>query len=320
MADAPAREVERLYGLDLDEFITARDATSAAREEGKRDAAAAVKALRKPSNAAWIVNRLSALHPGVVSRLLEAGHALREVQLQGGGEKLRDAIAAERGALERAMRNAEEIATHAGLASPVDAQPGAGDIAPGGPRPRGLRRRGARDAGPRRSGQRTARSGRLRPAGPAPGGASDAAGPASAGRLPPRAVRPAHEDRGAAGGRPGRAARGGRREGGCRRQGAGRGRAGAEARREAVPASPAAGSPLPPRCSRPRALLRRRSRGPPGEVLPPEPDQVDAEGGEQQQPPADLELRRQQVGHLESTVPRLTSCSFQPSLRATTPP
>ena len=118
MADAPVREVERLYGLDLDEFITARDATSRRlREDGRRDAAAAVKALRKPSNAAWIVNRLSALHPGVVSRLLEAGQALREVQLRGGGEKLRDAIAAERGALERAMRNAEEIATHAGLAS-----------------------------------------------------------------------------------------------------------------------------------------------------------------------------------------------------------
>ena len=120
MADAPAREVERLYGLDLDEFITARDATSLRlREEGRRDAAAAMKVLRKPSNAAWIVNRLSALHPGVVSRLLEAGHALRAVQLQGGGEELRDAMAAERGALERAMRNAEEIATHAGLASPA---------------------------------------------------------------------------------------------------------------------------------------------------------------------------------------------------------
>ena len=118
MADAPVREVERLYGLDLDEFITARDATSRRlREEGRRDAAAAVKALRKPSNAAWIVNRLSALHPGVVSRLLEAGQALRVVQLHGGGDKLREAIATERGVLERAMRNAEEIATHAGLAS-----------------------------------------------------------------------------------------------------------------------------------------------------------------------------------------------------------
>jgi hypothetical protein len=118
MADAPAREVERLYGLDLDEFITARDATARRlKEDGRKDAAAAVKALRKPSNAAWIVNRLSSQHPGVVSRLLEAGHALRDVQMRGGGEKLREAIAGERTALDRAMRNAEEIATHAGLAS-----------------------------------------------------------------------------------------------------------------------------------------------------------------------------------------------------------
>jgi len=118
MADAPIREVERLYGLDLDEFVTARDATARRlREDGRRDAAAAVKALRKPSNAAWIVNRLSSQHPGVVSRLLETGHALREVQMRGGGDKLREAIAAERTALDRAMRNAEEIATHAGLSS-----------------------------------------------------------------------------------------------------------------------------------------------------------------------------------------------------------
>jgi hypothetical protein len=118
MANAPAREVERLYGLDLDEFIPARDATARRlREDGRKDAAAAVKALRKPSNAAWIVNRLSVQHPGVVSRLLETGQALRAEQLEGGGAKLRDAIAAERTALDRAMRNAEEIATHAGLAS-----------------------------------------------------------------------------------------------------------------------------------------------------------------------------------------------------------
>jgi len=60
MADAPQADVERLYGLDLDEFIPARDATARRlRSDGRREQADHVKALRKPSNPAWIVNRLA---------------------------------------------------------------------------------------------------------------------------------------------------------------------------------------------------------------------------------------------------------------------
>lgn len=117
MADAPAADVERLYGLDLDEFIPARDVTARRlRGEGKRDEADAVKALRKPSNPAWVVNQLARAEAGVVGELLAAGGHLREVQLGGSGD-LRKAMDEERRALDRAMRNAEEIATHAKLAS-----------------------------------------------------------------------------------------------------------------------------------------------------------------------------------------------------------
>jgi len=53
-------EVEGLYGLPLEEFIKARDALARrrAREAGK-EAGAAVKALRKPSVAAWALNQLA---------------------------------------------------------------------------------------------------------------------------------------------------------------------------------------------------------------------------------------------------------------------
>jgi hypothetical protein len=117
MAGAFESDVERLYGLSLDEFTSARDKTSRRlRDEGRREDAAAIKALRKPSNPAWVVNRLAREVPKIIDSLLDAGERLRDVQLSGGGS-LPDAMERERAALDRAMRNAEEIATHAGLAS-----------------------------------------------------------------------------------------------------------------------------------------------------------------------------------------------------------
>jgi hypothetical protein len=118
MTEASESDVERLYGLPLDEFTAARDETARRlRDEGRRDDAAMVKALRKPSNPAWVVNRLSREHPGIIDDLLAAGKRLRDTQLGGVGGKLQEAMKDERSALDRAMRNAEEIATHAGLAT-----------------------------------------------------------------------------------------------------------------------------------------------------------------------------------------------------------
>jgi hypothetical protein len=117
MTEASESDVERLYGLSLDEFTPARDETARRlRDEGHREDAAAIKALRKPSNPAWVVNRLAREVPKIIDALLAAGQRLSDTQLSGGGS-LRDAMEQERVALDRAMRNAEEIATHAGLAS-----------------------------------------------------------------------------------------------------------------------------------------------------------------------------------------------------------
>ena len=122
MTKTSESEAEQLYALPLDEFTAARDQTARRlRDEGRRDDAAAVKALRKPSNPAWVVNRLSRETPKVVEGLLAAGRRVRDTQLRG-GSGLRDAMEDERVALERAMRNAEEIATHAGLASAATLQ------------------------------------------------------------------------------------------------------------------------------------------------------------------------------------------------------
>jgi hypothetical protein len=108
----PDAVAERLYGLEPEEFVAARDAAARAlRGEGRKAEAAAVGKLRKPSAAAWVVNRLARDEAGLVEALLDAGANLRGVQLAGApASDLRAAIAAEAKALDAVMRPAGRIA------------------------------------------------------------------------------------------------------------------------------------------------------------------------------------------------------------------
>ncbi|MCL2544051.1 MAG: hypothetical protein FWE71_16520 [Nocardioidaceae bacterium] len=67
-----------LYALPLAEFTVARDAR--VREARGTTLATAVKALRKPAAAAWLVNLLVRREPDQVEQLLAVGAALREAQ------------------------------------------------------------------------------------------------------------------------------------------------------------------------------------------------------------------------------------------------
>jgi hypothetical protein len=80
---------DELYGLALPEFTPTRDAR--AKELKASDAALAtrVKALRKPSMAAWVVNLLVRLESEQVTQVLQVGTALREAQASLAGEELR---------------------------------------------------------------------------------------------------------------------------------------------------------------------------------------------------------------------------------------
>jgi hypothetical protein len=101
MAEPADDLVDRLYGLPLDEFTGARNAAAAdLRARGEREAADAVKALRKPNAAAWALNRVVHFSPAELDAFLDAAGALREAQFGGGGD-LRSATAAEREALRR---------------------------------------------------------------------------------------------------------------------------------------------------------------------------------------------------------------------------
>jgi hypothetical protein len=106
VATDPVEEAaDRLYGLPLEDFVPERDARARElRKAGEKDAAAQVAKLPKPSQVAWAANQLAR---GGVDELLQAGEALREAQLGGGGrEALRAATAAERAAVEGLVRSA----------------------------------------------------------------------------------------------------------------------------------------------------------------------------------------------------------------------
>src|ERR1700733_6330495 len=99
-------DIEGLYGLPLDQFVPERTALSRElRKAGKRDEAAEVAALRKPSMPAWAVNQLVRTQRRGVAERIEAGDGLRAAQddvLAGAGDarSLRTAVERERAAVD----------------------------------------------------------------------------------------------------------------------------------------------------------------------------------------------------------------------------
>ncbi len=113
-------DADELYGLPLERFVPERGALAKElRAAGKRDAAAEVAALRKPTVAAWAVNQLIRTQRKLVDKLLAAGDALRGAQenlLAGSGDarKLRQASEGERAALEALVERGRGLLTDEG--------------------------------------------------------------------------------------------------------------------------------------------------------------------------------------------------------------
>ncbi len=78
---------DELYGLTLPEFTPARDAR--AKELKGTPLAAPVKALKKPSTAAWVVNLLVRRETEQVEQILTVGEALRAAQESMSADELR---------------------------------------------------------------------------------------------------------------------------------------------------------------------------------------------------------------------------------------
>lgn len=87
MADQLLEIADELYTLALADFTPARDAK--AKELRGTDLAARVKALKKPSLAAWVVNLLVRHETEQVEQVLAVGAALREAQASMSGDELR---------------------------------------------------------------------------------------------------------------------------------------------------------------------------------------------------------------------------------------
>jgi len=107
-------EVDALYGLRPGEFVAARDELARRlRREGHREEADAVKALARPTAAAWAVNQLSRREPEWTQALVTAGRRLLEAHERllehGDREGWRDAGESAREAVDRLTQLAEQI-------------------------------------------------------------------------------------------------------------------------------------------------------------------------------------------------------------------
>jgi hypothetical protein len=112
--------IDGLYALPLTEFTAARNQAAAdLRQEGRREDADRVKALRKPTAAAAAVNALVRDHRDEIDRYLEAAAALRDAQFAGKGD-FAAAAKQERETLERLIRLGGESVRQTLLAAAVD--------------------------------------------------------------------------------------------------------------------------------------------------------------------------------------------------------
>jgi hypothetical protein len=114
--------VEALYAEPPDRFIAARkELAGRLKEAGDADGAAAVAALRKPTVAAWAVDRLARDHRADLDALIEAGRqvatAQRRAGTSGGAQQLQEASAERRRLVERLVRAAATSLESGGMSA-----------------------------------------------------------------------------------------------------------------------------------------------------------------------------------------------------------
>jgi hypothetical protein len=115
-------ELDQLFTRSPGEFVAARDDLAKQLKQEGRDAdAATVKALRRPTVAAWAVNEVARRAPGDVQELLDAGAALRTAQRRivsgGSSDALRDASARRRKAVAALTKQASRLLAGEGHSS-----------------------------------------------------------------------------------------------------------------------------------------------------------------------------------------------------------
>ena len=117
-------EIDRLYGLPLDEFVRERDELAKRlNRAGDRETGARVKALRKPTVGAWALNQAVRRRRAETDALLATGKRLREAHanLLTGGDPgvLREAMDEERSLTSSLADCTEAIASETGKSGPA---------------------------------------------------------------------------------------------------------------------------------------------------------------------------------------------------------
>jgi hypothetical protein len=117
--------VDELYMLPVRDFTAARDRLAAKlAADDERDRAREVKALRRPTVAAWVVNQLAHRHRAALRRLIDAGEVLRKAQRRlvrgGNAGELRAAAKQRQEVLRELRRLAQGILREAGAAPHLD--------------------------------------------------------------------------------------------------------------------------------------------------------------------------------------------------------
>src|SRR5690349_16714855 len=115
MADA----LDELYEAKPDEFTALRTKlAAAAKKRGDTDAATAISAARKPTTAAWVVNRLATREHDTRTRLANLGERLKDAHSAMAGDRIRELSREQRRLVDDVARAAFEEAE---LANPTAA-------------------------------------------------------------------------------------------------------------------------------------------------------------------------------------------------------
>jgi hypothetical protein len=120
----PVREIgDELYALPPAAFTAARDEWIAeARREGDKAVATELGAMKRPSQAAWLVNLLTLRRPETVTDLIDLGDTIRSAQGSVPPAQLRDLSAQRRKALDAALSESGKLARAEGQPAPTRAQ------------------------------------------------------------------------------------------------------------------------------------------------------------------------------------------------------
>lgn len=116
---------DALYAVGPKDFVSARDARAKElKDAGDKEAAAEVKALRRPTVAAWLANQLVREHADEMTALLDLGAALREATATLSGPELRQLSRQRNEVVQALVRQARRLAL-------ADGQPVADDASRG---------------------------------------------------------------------------------------------------------------------------------------------------------------------------------------------